>query len=1155
MRPGASPLQTLAKVMSQKTLTAITQVETAETITVDMTGIENIAATERRQAEGLLHLGAEGFVQWLRSQPEPMVVLVIDQFEELFTLAGEYERQQFLALILGAIEHASDRFKLIITLRSDFMTPCLAVPELAERLQTMSVLVPPTLSQEDYQKIILRPAEQVGLAVEPELVTVLLQDLSQGMGDLPLLEFVLGQIWEKRQPGQLSLQVYQDKVGGLSGALERKAQAVYEALGLKGQACAQWIFLNLTQLGEGTADTRRQVTLADLVVAKYPQPLVEETLQALTTAKLVVMNAEHRSLMPQKMARGEGKVTKKNRVDGDLPEDLQSAEDNAQSLELDGTPVTIEVAHEILIRHWSTLRWWLEENRTRLRSQRQVEQAALAWQQNRCKPDFLLRGIPLDAAVELYVNNNDELPEEVQRFVEAGIAAREDEQQQIKKRLKQAQSAIALISILALGAVGLGSAAYLQRQQARLQEIEALNALSSSQMANDQYLDATVTAIEAGTQLKTIRTLGLLDWQASLAREQTIGTLQQAIALSAERNRLEGHSQSVEAVAYSPDGQTLASVSLDDTLKIWQPDGTLIQSVATAPTASGYGDTLAVSADGQWIAIAHLAGQVTLWHPTDTVPRRTLQAHAKGVTAVAFSPDGTTLATAGQDEVIKLWNVADGQLIRTLSGHTGWVNSVSWHPDSKQLASGGEDKKLKVWDVDLGEVLWEKTEHRERVASVDWSGSGEWIAVGEGDRAVKLWRVSDRAAFPLGEHETGNGDNSVVQVNSVRFSPDSQRLLSTGEDGALRVWQVEEGRQLNILRGHRGSVQGASWYPNGDVIASAGKDSGIRLWQLSNSAEAAATTEIDLYSVQFGPDGKQMAGISWDGSVELWENVSGVLSRKVKTLPDQKAYVAQLDFVGDRLATANDDGVVRLWDVTRGVLAQSLIGHEGRVTAVGFGPERSRLLSGGEDRSLRLWDVETGEAIRDWMGHEDEVSAIAWHPTGKLMASGAQDGSVNVWDKRGDLKYALPAHNARVSALTFSPDGRQLVTASLDQTIKIWRVRDGSLQHTLSGYQQAVTDVEFVADGSGLLSVGGNLKLWDIRTGALLKTVEGTTIAAAESIDMSDDRQWIVSSSVNGGMRLQAWKLDRLIQDGCEQISAYLSTNPTVRDKRICEEN
>ena len=122
-----------------------------------------------------------------------------------------------------------------------------------------------------------------------------------------------------------------------------------------------------------------------------------------------------------------------------------------------------------------------------------------------------MRGIPLDAAVELYINNNDELPEEVQRFVEAGIAAREDEQQQIKKRLKQAQSAIALISILALGAVGLGSAAYLQRQQARLQEIEALNALSSSQMANDQYLDATVTAIEAGTQLKTIRTLGLLD--------------------------------------------------------------------------------------------------------------------------------------------------------------------------------------------------------------------------------------------------------------------------------------------------------------------------------------------------------------------------------------------------------------------------------------------------------------------------------------------------------------------------------------------------------------------------------------------------------------------------------------------------------------------
>ncbi|MEL7070687.1 MAG: caspase family protein [Cyanobacteria bacterium J06581_3] len=1118
MRPGENPLQALAQVMTDKT---------------------SEATTERLQMEGLLHLGVEGFVQWLRSRPEPMVVLVVDQFEEFFTLASEHEQQQFLALVLGGLEHASDRFKLIITLRSDFMTPCLAVPTLATLLQQSSILVPPTLPQEDYRKIILRPAEKVGLAVEPELITVLLQDINQGVGDLPLLEFVLEQIWEKRQPGQLTLQVYQDEVGGLSGALERKAQAVYDDLAPAAQTCARWIFLNLTQLGDGTADTRRRVTKSDLVVAKYPQSLVEQTLQALTTAKLVVMNAENTSLAAREMSRGETVQPNENETKAIVA-----------SQEIKEPSVTIEVAHEILIRRWSTLRWWLDENRARLRSQRQVEQAALAWKQSDYKPDFLLRGVPLDAAVELYVNNNDELPEDVQQFVEAGIAAREAEQQLTKKRLRQAQRAIALISGLALGAIGLGGIAYLQRQQARLQEIEALNALASSQMANDQYLDGTVTAIQAGTQLKSIRTLGLLDQQTNLVKQQTIGTLQQATTLSTERNRLEGHSQTVSSVVYSPDGQRLASVSLDDTLKIWQADGTLIRSITTAPNASNYGKGIAFSLNSEWIAIAHIEGQVTLWNQTDTSPKRTIEAHSQLVTAVAFSPDGITLATAGRDGTIKLWNISNGALIRTLPGHTGWTNAVSWSPNGKQIASGGEDKKLKVWDVESGQVLWEKNDHRARVTSVDWSGSGEWIAVGEGDRTVKLWQVNSRAALTLGEHDTGEG-KLIVQVNSVSFSPDSQHLLSTGEDATLRIWQLDNNNnvtQIAALRGHSGNVLDADWHPDGRRIASAGSDNDIRLWELPDEE----TTDADLYGVQIDPKGEQLAGIHWDGSVEIWENTKGSLGRKLQTLPEQGAYITQLDFEEDRLATANDDGLLRLWNIDSGALKQTFEGHTDRATVVKFGPDRSLLLSGGADRTLRLWDVESGETIRDWVAHEDEVSAIAWHPNGQIIASGARDGTINIWDKQGKQTHTLPAHSAMVSALAFSPDGKELITTSMDKTIKIWRISDTSLQHTLTGHQQAISALSFADDGRVLISSGGDLKLWNARTGELLQTVEGTTVAAAESIALSDNGQWMVSSSVNSGTRLQSWDLDYLLSEGCQQIDAYLSTNPTGQRERIC---
>ncbi|NJR66716.1 MAG: hypothetical protein HC772_17640 [Leptolyngbyaceae cyanobacterium CRU_2_3] len=140
---------------------------------------------QQLQLEGLLYQGVEGFVHWLRACPEPIVMLVVDQFEELFTLSPAEDRQRFLELILGGLQYADDRFKLVLTLRTDFMSACLENARLADYLQRSSVLVPPVLHEADYRQAILRPAEKVGLAVQPELVDVLLQELSHSAGDLP----------------------------------------------------------------------------------------------------------------------------------------------------------------------------------------------------------------------------------------------------------------------------------------------------------------------------------------------------------------------------------------------------------------------------------------------------------------------------------------------------------------------------------------------------------------------------------------------------------------------------------------------------------------------------------------------------------------------------------------------------------------------------------------------------------------------------------------------------------------------------------------------------------------------------------------------------------------------------------------------------------
>ncbi|MEO0852180.1 MAG: caspase family protein, partial [Cyanobacteria bacterium J06648_11] len=271
-RPGAQPLSALVQCLLDS-------------------GTDKERAYQRLQLEGMLYEGADGFVRWLRSRPEPMVVLVVDQLEELFTLAPPEDRQRILETLLGAVEYASDRFKLVVTLRTDFVAMGLEVPKLAPLLQETSIFVPPHLSDDDYRRAIVQPAEAVGLDVEPELVEVVLQDLDRAAGDLPLLEFVLTQLWESRQPGRLALQVYQQDIGGLKGALERSAQATYESLDAEARDCARWIFLSLAQLGDGTADTRRRAAKSELIVPKYPEPLVDRTLQVLTAAKLVVVSA------------------------------------------------------------------------------------------------------------------------------------------------------------------------------------------------------------------------------------------------------------------------------------------------------------------------------------------------------------------------------------------------------------------------------------------------------------------------------------------------------------------------------------------------------------------------------------------------------------------------------------------------------------------------------------------------------------------------------------------------------------------------------------------------------------------------------------------------------------------------------------------------
>jgi energy-coupling factor transporter ATP-binding protein EcfA2 len=331
-------------------------------------------AEQQGKAEALIKEGADGLRRLVETAAGTRLVLVIDQFEEVFTLCQDAsERDQFFATVLGALETTADRLCVIVAMRADFVGRCFEqdYSGLARQVQNHLIAVKP-MSRDELSQAIVEPARQVELELEPELVTTLLDDVERSPGSLPLLQYALRELWEKRQHNRLQLATY-IQGGAITGMLRQRADEVYAAFSEAQQQATKQIFLNLTQLGEGTEDTRRRVAQDSLVTAQHPQPLVDEVIQKLTAANLVVTS------------------------------ELVSKADGSRI-------AVVDVAHEALIRHWTQLRRWLEENRDLLRQQRKIEASAAEWREHRQQPGYLLQGLPLIEAKQFQTKHAKDFP-------------------------------------------------------------------------------------------------------------------------------------------------------------------------------------------------------------------------------------------------------------------------------------------------------------------------------------------------------------------------------------------------------------------------------------------------------------------------------------------------------------------------------------------------------------------------------------------------------------------------------------------------------------------------------------------------------------------------------------------------------------------------
>lgn len=449
-----------------------------------------------------------------------------------------------------------------------------------------------------------------------------------------------------------------------------------------------------------------------------------------------------------------------------------------------------------------------------------------------------------------------------------------------------------------------------------------------------------------------------------------------------------GHTETVNSVAFSPDGRTLASGSDDNTIKLWN-----VESGQQTKSLEGHTSSVkavAFSRDGKTLASGSLDKTIKLWNVESGEQIRSLKDPASSAYSVAFSPDRKTLASASGYGTIKLWSVENGQQIRSLEGHTYSVRSVAFSPDGKTLASGSNDQTIKLWSVETGQQTKSLVGHTYDVWSVAFSRDGKTLASGSPDKTIKLWNV-----------ETGEQIKSLEGhtkwINSVAFSPDDKTLAS-GSDDTIKLWNVESGQQTKSLVGHTSLVQ----------------------------------------SVAFSADGKTLASGDWNNTIKLWNVESGQL---IKSLVGRTLSVTAVAFSpdGKTLASVGYDLTIKLWNVESGEQIKSLAGHTKWVWSVAFSPDGKTLASGSDDYTIKLWNTASGKLIKSFPTNDPkttaEVSAVVPEfykinnndpvsPDSRFQIKMGNSGKLNLHEvKSGRLLASLIALD-QSDWVVITPDGR-----------------------------------------------------------------------------------------------------------------------------------
>ena len=1083
LTPTAHPLETLAAALTSESESVISTSTLIDDLSRDTRSLQLFV---RRQ---------------FSLENQSRILLVIDQFEELFTLGrSEDERVAFIGNLITAAAESDGRVMVVITLRADFYAHCANYMSLREALAQNQVYIG-AMTEEELRRAIEEPARRGRWEFEPGLVNLLLQEVGHEPGALPLLSHALLATWQRRRGRTMTLGGYASS-GGVRGAIAETAETIFtDQFTSEQRSIARRIFLRLTELNDemSAVDTRRRASYSELILKPEEAESTHAVLNILANARLII-----------------------------------TGQDSA------------EVAHEALIREWPTLRGWLEENRAGLRLHRQLTEASQEWLRMGRSADVLYRGALLVQLQEWASKHADELNELEQEFLNASLELTErelrerealrlreldaahkladserqraEEQKQTANQLRRRSMYLAAAFVLAL-IMALTTAFFGRQSQ------------TSSRIASSRELAAaSISNLDIDPQRSILLALAALSNRYTVQAEEA---LHRAVESSHVQHVFQVHDPGMALnIAFSPNGKRIAVAGDDEVVRILEvATGKILLTVD--------GHAARYSPDGKSILTATIDGTLKAW-AASTGKEILLPGQMDAGHSIAFRPDGNQIATVVSGDLPKIWDVKTGRELAAFPGHTDFVGSVSFSPDARRLLTASDDGTARVWDAGTGRQLLSLSGPAGWVWSAVFSPDGRQIATASGNEAY-LWDANTgRKLFTFMGHTS--------DVYALAFSPDSSRLATGGADRKVILWDVATGRELFSLAGHTSSIYDLAFSPDGKSLASSSDDGTVRIWDLLPDHElfTISTPHSSSGQIAFDADGTRVAISDESAAIQIWDAHAG---KELMILSRSKGRAKRLIFspVSARMFTSGDDGQVALWDLGTGHEVATISAHTGTVNDMAITGDGNRLATAGSDYKVKLWDISSDQAIDAPLFTFDQpgsVFAVAFSADGSKLAAGIQDGTISVCIlSTGKESIVLRGHSDAVTAVAFDPDGNRILTASLDGTARVWDANSGQELFTLRGHTGSVTSVAYSPDGSRIATASqdGTAKLWDAASGEEILTFFGDGSSLTDVAFSPDGTQLAAGS--DHGVQIYLLQIQDLIALAHSRVTRSLTSD------------